>query len=258
MEIGKFITVVVAAVVGLSLFAGLILPTIDAASTVTKTYDNTANAVSVLDLVDGEESYVLVKDGSWKLNGESIYTVNIYTDKGFAFVGTGSLAGNIAFGDVTTATAINIASATSITVTADAITVVIGDQTYTTDLAWAYVTNPNGEYGLIGGSNVYVQELEDLKFIKLFGSYIAVMVGDEALYQTQTFSEYLDYREVSTGYAVALPAVISSNWTAPELIAPLSYTVSEPAEYKAMYAVIPLLVIVSIITMVAWQIRSRN
>lgn len=249
LNVKTFAASIIGIVVMILLTTAILVPV--AESSTHNTYSNKENISEILDYVDGSEEHRLENNsGTYKFDGNSIYFARIYTDHGYIFATNNSVQGRIAFGDVTTTSITDVAALESVQLTAGSISVVIGGVTQTVDLGWAYVTDSAGNWGVItdGTTECYVKDLDELKWIRYFSSYLAVMEGNSAIYHNDTYSDYLVVDELDDGAKiVTLPAQVSAQWSVGTPIVKLSVqsdAIDSPV--AALISIIPLLVFVGI------------
>lgn len=261
----KLITLAITLTLGVILAGSVLAPIISDAehSMSTETYTNAPNVRVVLDEVDGDDDYLIEYDGSkYTLNGENIYTCNIYTDKGWIFVGTNSISGDFVAGDITDThvTALDVASANKIHLTATDLTITnSSDEETTTTITWGYISDSNGTWGVIRGSSVYAESVDVLKYERTFYGYLAIMEGDEGYYKNQTFTDFLEVTDLEHGgVSVAMPLVISSEWTSQDVIAPISFEVQVPNNYSGLLPAILVIVIVSLVVAAVSAVAIRK
>lgn len=265
----KLTTLAITLALGVILIGSVLAPIISDAehSMTTITYSNASNVAELVDLVDGEDVYTITyTDSKYHLNGEEFYSCHIYTDHGWFFLNSAGINANIVRGPITSTTITQIsliADARTIELTPGQIVVTDNtDTSYTTELEWAYITDENGKWAVVQGdegTNVYTDELDSLRYNRTFGAYLAVMEGNTALYQNQTFSDYLESSELPHGgYEVAMPIHISEAWTTTNVIAPLSFEVEVENGYSGLFTAILVLAIVSLVIVAVGAITFRR
>lgn len=265
----NLLTIVITLTLGVILTGSVLAPVISDAehSMTTITYSNASNAAELVDLVDGEDTYTIsYTDGKYHLNGEEFYSCHIYTDHGWFFLNSAGINANIVKGSITSTTITQItlvADAHTIELTPGQITVTDNtDASYSVELGWAYITDAAGKWAVVQGdegTNVYTEALDSLRYNRTFGSYLAVMEGNTALYQNSTFSDYLESSELPHGgYEVAMPIHISDSWTTTYVIAPLSFEVEVENGYSGLFTAILVLAIVSLVIVAVGAITIKR
>lgn len=264
----SLLAVIITLTLGIILTGTVLAPAISDANArmSTVTYSNSVNAVELLDLVDGDEEYTIqFTDGRYTLDGVPIYSCNIYTDHGYFFVSSAGINGQYVNGAIATTQATRVTAtddAHTISLTSNEIVLTDSTDTSTTvAVEWAYITDDEGQWAVVQGDHVYTEEIESLLYIKVFNSrLLAVMEGNTAYYRTYTYSDFLDVTDLPNGgYEVAMPLVITDEWTSERVIAPLSFTVKVTSEYDGLLgAIVPMVVISLVLATVGAVIMSRR
>lgn len=256
MEIKTLTIGVISTIIAAVLIVTVLVPACSESMVV---QSNRANATEVLDLVDGDETHTIEKvNGAFTWDSTDVYTVHIYSDAGWIFVGASSINAQLVSADTRTTTELtklDSASVTKIVLAPTAITVTSSGSTTVYNANWIYVTDASGEYGLIGGSEVYVENVDQLKFCRTFSTYLGVLEGNTTTYKDQSWTDYLITTSVEGGVGVTLPIVATPQWTLTSVIAPLHVTGENTV--SSLVSLIPLLALMGVVMGVIGLWRNR-